>query len=140
MNSHFRLLRLLLTIGGCILLSASVPVFFSPAFMARLHRELGLGEFPVQPIAVYLAKSVSLLYALHGAVMLFVAMQFERFKDLVPLLGWLHVALGATLIYIDLAAGMPWWWLANEGPPVMAVGLLFVFLYRKAARKELLNR
>ena len=134
MNKYFLYLRILVTIGGCILASAAVPIFFSPSLMATIHQGLGLGEFPQQPIAVYLAKSTALMYAMHGSVMLYVAVNFARYKHLVPLLGWLHVALGATLVYIDCVAPMPWWWLSSEGPPVMAFGLLFLWLYRKAVR------
>lgn len=136
MNSYFRLLRLLVILGGCTLTSAAGAVFFSPELMVSVHRSLGMGDFPVQPITVYLAKSAAMLYAVHGAVLLFVAINFNQYKHLVPFLGWLHVAMGAGLIYIDTASGMPSWWLASEGPPVIALGLIFVWLYRKAMRKQ----
>jgi hypothetical protein len=139
MNSYFRWLRILLALGGCILASAAVPLFFSPNLMATIHQGLGLGEFPDQRIAIYLAKSTSMLYAVHGAVMLFVAANFDRYKHMVPFLGWLHVALGAGLLYIDVSAQMPWWWLSSEGPPVIGLGLLFLWLYRKAVLKVAQN-
>ena len=74
-------------------MSAIVPVFFPVALMATLHQWLGvggeLGEFPNAPITIYLARSTSLLYAMHGAVMFYVAWQFDRCQLLVPLLGCL---------------------------------------------------
>ena len=140
MNKYYRWLRVLVGLGGCLLASASVPLFFSPGLMASIHGALGLGEFPWQPIAIYLAKSTSLMYAVHGSVMLFVAVNFAAYRQLVPLLGIIHVALGGALLYIDLSAGMPWWWTAFEGPPVASLGVLFLWLYQKAVRTEQKNR
>jgi hypothetical protein len=128
-------LRLVLFLGGCTLTSAAVPVFFSPEYMAQIHAWLGLGDFPNQPITIYLAKSASLLYAIHGLVLLFVAFQFKELHTIIPFLGWLHVAIGSAMIYVDNAAQMPGWWLVIEGPPVIAVGLLLIYLYWRARGK-----
>jgi hypothetical protein len=134
-NKYFLWTRILLTLGGCTLSCAAVPIFFTPDLMESFHRALGLGSFPDQPITIYLAKSTSMLYALHGAVILFVAFQFQRFHPWVPFLAWLHVALGIGLVYIDATSGMPWWWLAIEGPPVTSLGLVLVILYGKGIRQ-----
>lgn len=128
-------LRVVLFLGGCTLTSAAVSVFFSPQYMAQIHAWLGLGDFPIQPITVYLAKSTSLLYAIHGLVLLFVSFKFKELHVSVPFLGWLHVVIGAAMIYVDVAAQMPVWWLAIEGPPVIGVGLLLVYLYSRARQK-----
>jgi hypothetical protein len=136
MNIYFRALRILAGLGGCLLASAAIPLFFPTSLMATIHAALDLGEFPQQPIAVYLAKSTSLMYAVHGVVMLYVACDFKRCRHFIPLLGWLHVAIGAAALYIDLAAPMPGWWTAGEGPPVIGFGLLFLWLYRQGMRKR----
>jgi len=61
---------------GVGLLLATVAVFLPVSQMAIMHRWLGLGEFPDAPITIYLARSTSLLYAMHGAVMFYVAWHF----------------------------------------------------------------
>ena len=65
--------RGLIGVVGVGLMSAIIPVFFPVDLMATLHQWLGvwgeLGDFPDAPITIYLARSTSLLYALHGAVM-----------------------------------------------------------------------
>ena len=62
-NQYATWLRWLLAIIGCGLMVATIPLFFPVALMATIHGWLGLGEFPEAPIAIYLARSTSLLYA-----------------------------------------------------------------------------
>ena len=107
---------------------ATIAVFLPVALMATLHQWLGLGDFPDAPITIYLARSTSLLYAMHGAVMFFVAWDFERCEPLVPLLGWLHVVLGIAMIGVDLNAGMPLYWTAGEGLPIALTGGAILWL------------
>lgn len=38
------------------------------------------------------------------------------------------------MVAIDLDAGLPWWWVAGEGPPLAIFGILMLALYRRAAR------
>ena len=101
--------------------------------MATLHQWLGLGDFPDAPITIYLARSTSLLYALHGAVMFYVAWHFDRCQLLVPLLGWLHVVLGTFMIGVDLNAGMPLYWIAGEGLPIALTGGAILWLFRRSS-------
>ena len=118
-------------------MSAIVPVFFPVALMATLHQWLGvggeLGDFPNAPITIYLARSTSLLYAIHGAVMFYVALHFDRCQLLVPLLGWLHVVLGTCMIGVDLNAGMPYYWTAGEGLPIALTGGAILWLFGRSS-------
>jgi len=126
-------LRLLLTVIGCGLLVATIPIFFPANLMATIHGWLGLGEFPDGPITIYLARSTSLLYAVHGAVILFVSFDVNRYRPIVFLLGWLHIAIGVTTFVIDLTAPMPWYWTAVEGIPVAAMGGAILLLARNTS-------
>ena len=58
-----RLLALLLRCVGSVALLAIVPLWMPRARIEAAHWWLGLGEFPVSPIAEYLARSVSSLCA-----------------------------------------------------------------------------
>ena len=118
---------------GVGLLLATVAVFLPVSQMAIMHRWLGLGEFPDAPIAIYLARSTSLLNAMHGAVMFYVALHFDRCQTLVPLLGVLHMVLGITMIGVDLNAGMPLYWTAGEGLPIALTGGAIFWLYRRSS-------
>ena len=125
--------RGLIGVVGVGLMSAIVPVFFPVDLMATLHQWLGLGEFPDAPITIYLARSTSLLYAMHGAVMFYVAWHFDRCQLLVPLLGWLHVVLGTFMIGVDINAGMPLYWIAGEGLPIALTGGAILWLFRRSS-------
>ena len=42
----------------------------------------------------------------------------------------MSLSLHAVLIGVDVHAGMPWWWTAGEGPPVIAAGAVMLYLLR----------
>lgn len=125
-------LQRMLYFVAIILLMAVVPIFFPESLMDWMHQKLGLGELSDQPITSYLTRSTSMLYAVHGAVMLRTAMKIENLFKIVPLLAWLHVAIGLVLLGIDWNAQMPWWWTLGEGPSIAAGGLLMVWLCHQA--------
>ena len=100
--------------------------------MASVHQWLGLENFPNQPIANYLARSTSLLYGVHGVMMLYTGLTLEHHWRLVWLFGWLHIVIGVTIFFIDLMAPMPWYWISLEGPPVALLGGLILYLARSA--------
>jgi hypothetical protein len=121
------LLRYLLGILG---LFALVAVFMPLSWMAATHRWLGLGEMPTGPLVEYLARSLSAIYAVFGVLCLLVAADLNRCRPLVRFLGVALALIGVVLLGVDLAAGMPWWWTAFEGPPGVPVGALVFFLAR----------
>ena len=69
MNPWARRLGLFLRVGGVICMTALVAVFMPRAWIDWCHQRLGLGPFPVAPVAEYLARSASLLYAALGVVL-----------------------------------------------------------------------
>lgn len=58
---------------GVSALFALVAVFMPLSWIVATHGWLGLGEMPTAPIAEYLARSLSLFYALFGALCLVMA-------------------------------------------------------------------
>ncbi len=129
-------LRWILFAVGGFLLVAMVPVFFPVRLMAFLHQQLGLGEFPDQPITLYLARSTSMLYAAHGAFIVFIARDIDRHWNLVPVIGWLHVLMGVTMLGIDLTSPMPTYWIVGEGVPIALAGLFIVWMWKRCPAKE----
>jgi hypothetical protein len=127
----FQILRVILAGTGVGLLLAVVPIFFPVSVINYLHQQLGLGEFPNSAIAFYLARSTSLLYAVHGALMFFVSFNLVRYWPLVRLFGFLHVVLGCTMLGVDVSAPMPLYWIIGEGVPVAATGMLILWLWSR---------
>lgn len=127
-----KFLRGLLALIGSGLLVAAFAVFLPVDTMTKIHQWLGLGEFPDAPITRYLARSTSLLYAVHGALMLYVSFDIKRYWPLVAVFGWLHVVIGLAMLGIDLTSSMPLYWTVGEGLPIAFVGGLIVYLWNKA--------
>jgi hypothetical protein len=127
------ILRYLLGIPGLL---ALVAVFMPVTWMAAAHRWLGLGEMPDAPVVEYLARSLSAMYAVLGAFCLLAATDLERYRPLVRLLAVTFALLGLVLLGIDVAAGLPWWWIAFEGPRCIGVGAVIYFLAGRARRSQ----
>jgi len=111
-----------LRVVGAVDLLALGAVVMPGRWMAAVHAWLGLGEMPGAPIAGYLARSASALYALHGAMLLFVSCDVLRYRRLITFLGVAAFAHGAVLVGIDLAEGMPHWWTWADGLGYLALG------------------
>lgn len=132
MSNPFSILRILLGIIGAGLVVAAGAVFLPVEWMAAAHQWLGLGEFPDGPITVYLARSTSLLYAVHGFLMLYTAIHLRQYLGLAKVFGYLHVVMGLTMLGIDLTTPMPLYWTAIEGIPISLAGAALVWLALKA--------
>jgi hypothetical protein len=125
-------LKWLLRLIGGVELCAIPFLLFPFTWMNHVHdRVLGLGPLPNAPIVEYMARSLSALYAVHGAVVFRLSFDVTRFRPLIVFLGWLHLALGLTVLAIDYTAGLPWWWVMGEGPGIAVGGVAILILSRR---------
>jgi hypothetical protein len=124
----------LLRLGGVITFSAFFTILLPVESMASTHRWLGLGELPRSPIVDYLARSVAALYGCHGCLLLLVSTDPVRYRAIVWLIAVMNIVLGMIMLGIDLHAGLPLWWTAFEGPPIVALGIVLAVLNRSASR------
>jgi len=130
-----RLLFRLVQLNAAILLLAFPCALLPFAWMDTVHRDaLGLGELTNVPITKYMARSLSLVYGMHGVLLVAITRNWERYRSAVPFLAKLHIALGAALLAVDIDAGLPWWWAASEGPGLIGYGLLVLAVSRRADR------
>lgn len=134
MTRSDKMLVLLLRILGVGSLFALVPVLMPFSWMVATHRWLGLGEMPNGPVVEYLARSLSAFYALVGAICLVLASDLERYRPVVRFLGAAFAVMGLVFLGVDLAAGMPWWWTASEGPGAVVFAVVMVLLARSPDR------
>ena len=135
MTKSDRALVILLRFVGLTALFALVAVVMPVSWMAAAHRWLGLGEMPTAPVEEYLARSVSAFYAVMGALCLVLTTDLERYRPLVRFLGVAFALMSLVLLGVDVAAGMPWWWSASEGPGGVVFGALLFVLARPAHPK-----
>jgi hypothetical protein len=134
MGSAEKALVILLRLNAVLLLMALFPMVMPFAWMEATHQWLGMGELPAGPIIGYLTRSCSLLYALHGALLLYVSLDVRRFLPLIRFLAVLGIAFGLGMLALDWAVRMPLYWIIGEGPLIAAVGAVFLWLARRTER------
>jgi len=125
-----RWLRLLLRLSGGVMLLAFPAAWMPTAWMRAQHEWIGLGPFPASPLTEYLTRSISLLYAIHGGLLLLVSAAPRRHRAVIAYLAACDLLFGAAMLAIDLHAGMPLFWTLSEGPPISAMGLVYLLLLR----------
>jgi len=110
----------------------AIPAIFLPySWMNAIHDYMGLGELPDAPIVSYLARSLSAFYAIVSTITLFISSDIRRHRSFVKLGAVIAIVTGFVLLGIDVTAGMPTSWTIGEGPPVIAVGLVVLWLQRQ---------
>lgn len=134
MGKNQTTLVVVLRILGVVDLLALLAVFLPLAWMARAHQWLGLGELPREPIVGYLTRSASALYALHGAMIVFISFDIRRYARLITFLAVVALFHGAVMLGIDLWVGMPVWWTLLEGPAFAGMGALVLLIQWKEGR------
>lgn len=130
-----RTLSWLLRLCGMADCMALVIALWPDSWLIQSHASLGQGAFPQEPIAFYLARSASLMYAAHGALLFFLSFHVLRYSGVIRFLGWLALLHGILLIIIEIRVGMPWWWTWSEGPLLLCWGSL-VLLLESTVRHE----
>ena len=113
---------------------AIVPVFVPHAWMDACHRWLGLGTLPETPIIVYLTRSLSAMYAFHAGLLWIASRDVRRYAAIIIYVGLALVAFGGVMLWIDIRAGLPWFWIAGEGPLTIVTGLVIFVLQRRISR------
>jgi hypothetical protein len=120
-----------LRVLGVVDLLALLAVFLPLEWMAKTHSGLGLGELPREPIVGYLTRSASALYALHGAMILFISFDPHRYARLISFLAAAALVHGAVMLGIDVIVGMPLAWTLFEGPAFAATGAAVLWIQWK---------
>ena len=116
MNRYEKALVLLLRLDGIIMLVALFPSMMPLAWMKEVHQCLGIGELPDGPLIGYLTRSLSIMYAMHGAVLFFVSLDVRRFLPVVKFVAVLTILFGLWMTALDAVVGMPLFWIVSEGP------------------------
>lgn len=123
-----RRLKWFLRLVGVADLLAVVVVFLPTDWLARAHEAVGLGAFPQGPIVGYLARSTSLLYGIHGAMLLVLAADVGRYRSLIRWYGRVIALAGTLLIGVDIFESMPAWWTVFEGAVAVGIGVVILTL------------
>ena len=123
-----KVLAWLLRISGAILLTALLPAVMPFSWMQAIHHQIGMGELPTGPIIGYLTRSLSLFYAYHGALLIYVSLDIGRYQPFVKFLAVLSILFGIAMFILDFAVGMPLRWIWCEGPLIVLLGIVILRL------------
>ncbi len=123
-----RMLVWLLRLAGAAMLCALVFVFCPFEWMAAAHLRIGLGELAYTPLGSYLTRTLSALYAIVGATLVFVSSDPERYGPLIRFLGFLSVLGGVGVTVLDAALRLPWFWTVAEGPLTVLLGVALILM------------
>ena len=121
-------LIVILRLSGLLLITAFIAVFLPYETMARIHEQIGLGDFPNLPILNYLARSVSLFYGIHGVIVLYISLDIMKYLKFLKLLCYLGFVFGIVLFGVDMNAPMPESWTFSEGPLIVSLNLVVYIL------------
>ena len=124
-----------LRLSGGVEIAAMLAVCLPSDWMRVGYEWLRLGQMPEAALFGYLARSTSLLWAVHGAVVLFLTTDIDRYLPVVRFIGWLTLVMGAALLGIDAFERLPLWWTAIEGPVVLVMGGVFLAASRRLKRE-----
>jgi hypothetical protein len=131
-----RLLCFLLRWVGAVSLLALVAAFMPYAWMDSIHRALGMGTLPEMPVVGYLARSLSLFYALMGGLLLLCSFDPHKHRTVLFYLGATFIFFGVAMLGIDYVEGMPKFWKQLEGPCVTAFGILILVLLPRTKQRD----
>jgi len=106
-----KLLKVLLYATGVSCALGAVALFMPRSWMVLGHEWLGMGAFPAQPVAEYLARETSGMYAFYGVLLLCLAGDVRRYRRIVTLSA-LSIWLVATVMLFY--GGMPTFWLWSD--------------------------
>jgi hypothetical protein len=123
-----RSLRFLLRYIGGVALLALVAVFMPYTWMNSIHSALEMGTLPAEPIVGYLARSLSLFYALLGGLLVVYSFNPHRYRTAICYLGAAFVFFGIVMLGVDFSEGMPGFWKTAEGPIDIGFGILILML------------
>jgi len=134
-NLNEKALVVLLRVSAVILLMAVIPAVMPFAWMDEIHRQLGMGDLPRGPIMGYLTRSLSAMYAMHGGLVLFLSLDVRRYLPVVKCLAVLALVFGIGMIVLDIMVGMPWFWVLGEGPFIIVLGGIILWLAGRIAEE-----
>ncbi len=131
-------LKVVLRVTGTVLCLAIVAVFMPGWWMARAHAWLALGPWPEQPIADYLARTLSGMYAMVGGLLWVIAGDVRRYDGLLHYLAlaWLGLAMAVLFIGLGLADPLRAYVVLDSSSALVACSLMLLLRRHIPRRAE----
>jgi hypothetical protein len=129
-----RALLVVLRVDGLLMLLAAPAVMMPVSCMAWTHHWLGMGALPEAPIVVYLARSLSAMYVMLGAITLYISLDLRRYWSFIRFFMLMGIVFGMVVLIVDVTVHMPMFWTATEGAAIIAVRAAVLYLQHIADR------
>ncbi|MEM9291138.1 MAG: hypothetical protein AAGD01_05630 [Acidobacteriota bacterium] len=113
---------------------AVIAVFLPWEWIRHSSEGLGLEPLPEIPLAEYLVRTLSLLYAIYGSMMWITASDPRRYAVVIRYMALAAILFGVLVFFIDRSAGMPPWWIAAEVAGTAGSGCITLALSRTLRR------
>lgn len=126
-----RALTIILRLAGSVLMLAFGAVLLPAGWMSSMHEWLTMGAFPSSPLVDYLTRSISALYGIKGGLYWLLSTDVRRYRKIICYVGLTTMLFGVTMVFVDVRADMPLFWTLGEGPPIAAIGGIFLALGRR---------
>ncbi len=102
---------------------AVVVAFLPWTVIEQVHSLVGAGELRQEPTVEYLVRSLSLLHAMFGALLVLLSRDVARYLDLTRGLARLLCLAAILLAVVDLQAALPLWWLITQCGGLFGIGV-----------------
>ena len=127
---RFGRVALLLRIVGLVDCLAVAVAFLPWTLIEQVHSLAATGELSREPTVEYLVRSVSVLHAMFGAVLVLLSFDVPRYTELIRGLAKLTCVAGVLLFVVDLQAAVPFWWAIAQSGGLIAIGVFLVVSLR----------
>lgn len=135
MNAE-RVLVWILRFAGIVCLLGVVGLFMPASAMADVHQSAGLGIFPEEPIAVYLARATSALCGLFGGLMIFLSRDVKRYRSVIAFQAIGLIAVSGALAVASIGSGRLFYFLLADTAACWAYSIPVLWLVRSCTRVE----
>jgi hypothetical protein len=120
-----KLLKFVLIGAGIVCGSAVAAVFMPRSWIEVGHRMIVGTEFPKEPVAEYLARLASGLYALYGGLLLVLASDVRKYR---PVIAYQALACAFVSLAGLVMGGMPAFWLIGDALSASAQAIMVLVL------------
>jgi hypothetical protein len=135
MNKRWWLVAVM-RVSGVVMMFSLIFVFCPFSWMVRTNGWLGMSqELIYTPVASYLIRTLSGMYAIIGGLFLFISYDLPRYRDLMRFLGTIAIAAGIGITILDTILRLPFAWTALEGPMTIGLGVIILYLSRPGRRR-----
>ncbi len=111
-----------------LLLVAIVPVFFPFEWMNQISQSIGTGRILDTSLINYLTRSLSMMYVFMGLAILYTSFNVRRYLPMICFFACAGFLFGGGMLTLDIVAKMPRSWTMSEGPFIMAMNAVLLWL------------